>query len=304
MTQTPGETQALDSLHAAIIRRWPEHRRFLEKNLAACSPRARGHAIEAAGLIARIAQGDLDRLVDGYRWMCEMMQDEGLFFRRENRYRRTSFEEAFREVYSRPEIMGPYMDGLLVSQAVWSNHIRALDFFIDVFLAGRRPGGSYLEIGPGHGLLLYFAARAGEAVHGWDVSEDSVRHSGECVARLGVADAVRLACRNIFDAAASETFDEIVLSEVLEHLEKPGEALATVRRLLARDGRLLINVPVNAPTIDHISLFRAPEDVVELVQASGLTVVDQLIAPAAGYTEERARRMGSAMSCCLVVKRA
>jgi 2-polyprenyl-3-methyl-5-hydroxy-6-metoxy-1,4-benzoquinol methylase len=304
MTVELADSGALEALHAAIVRQWPEHRKVIDRNLDACSERARRHAAETAELIARIAGRHMDRLVEGYRWMCGMMQEEELFFQRENRYRRTSFEEAYREVYARPEIMGPYMDGLLVSQAVWSSHIRALEFFIQTFLAGRRPGGRYLEIGPGHGLLLYFAARGGAPVEGWDVSDDSLRHSGECVARLDVANAVRLVRRNLFDDLPQEKFDDIVLSEVLEHLEFPAKALEILRELLSPSGRLFINAPVNSPTIDHISLFRTPEEIVSLAENSRLKVIDMLVAPAAGYTEERARRLNSAMSCSLIVQRA
>lgn len=293
--------QALEDVHQSVLRLWPEHQRTIDRNLQACSERARGYAVETAALIARIADGDLDRLAKGYRWMCGMILEEELFFRREGRYRCTSFAEAQRDVYAKPEIMSLYMDGLLLSQALWSNHIQSVDFFIADFLPRRKAGGAHLEIGPGHGLLAYFAARGGETVQGWDVSAESLEHTAACATQLGIANRVRLARHNIFDAPHG-TFDSIVLSEVLEHLEQPAEALARVRGLLAPAGLTFINVPVNAPTIDHISLFRTPEELAELVAQTGLEILASRVAPAAGYSEERARKLAGSMSCCIIAK--
>jgi 2-polyprenyl-3-methyl-5-hydroxy-6-metoxy-1,4-benzoquinol methylase len=292
----------LKGVQDAVLRLWPEHERAIGRNLESCSDRARRHAAETAELITHIAGGDLDRLALGYRWMCEMILEEELFFRRENRYRRTSFAEAERDVYARPEIMDLYMDGLLLSQAIWSNHIKSLDFFIEDFLPRRRPGGRHLEIGPGHGLLLCFAARGGVMVEGWDVSDRSLAHTRACAERLGIAEQLHLVRRNIFESP-DDAFDSLVLSEVLEHLETPDEALAIVRNLLRPGGIVFINVPVNAPTIDHISLFRTPEEIVQRVQQTGLAIVETLAAPAAGYSEERARKLHASMSCCVIAKR-
>ena len=194
------------------------------------------------------------------------------------------------------------MDGLLMSQAIWSNHIQSNDFFIEKFLPQRKKGGEHLEIGPGHGLLLYFAARGGEAVEGWDVSSESLEHTAKCASQLGIGERVRLTQRNIFESPTG-AYDSVVLSEVLEHVEKPREALAVLGGLLAPGGITYINVPVNAPTTDHITLFRAPEEVVDLVRQSGLEVVEALFAPAAGYSEERARKLSGTISTCVIARR-
>jgi 2-polyprenyl-3-methyl-5-hydroxy-6-metoxy-1,4-benzoquinol methylase len=295
-------TDYLKGVQDAVLRLWPQHERAIGRNLEACSERARRHAAKTAELITHIAAGDLNRLASGYRWMCDMILEEELFFRRESRYRRTSFAEADRDVYAQPAIMGPYMDGLLLSQAIWSNHIKSLDFFIENFLPRRSPGGGHLEIGPGHGLLLCFAAHNGEMVEGWDVSDGSLAHTRACAERLGIAAQLRLVRRNLFESPDG-AFDSLVLSEVLEHLEAPDEALVIARNLLKPGGIAFINVPVNAPTIDHISLFRTPEEIFERVGLAGLTIVETLTAPAAGYGEERARKVGASMSCCVIAKR-
>src|SRR3712207_7808068 len=52
-----------------------------------------------------------------------------------------------------------------------------------------------------------------------------------------------------------------VISEVLEHLEQPGQALAFLRDCMTADGRIFINVPLNSPSPDHIYLLSSPEDV-------------------------------------------
>ena len=46
-----------------------------------------------SGFILKLAEDDLDRLIDGYRWMCKMVLDEELEFRRTNQYRYSKFDE-------------------------------------------------------------------------------------------------------------------------------------------------------------------------------------------------------------------
>ena len=80
-----------------------------------------------------------------------------------------------------------------------------------------------------------------------------------------------------------------MISEVLEHMEDPKSALQGLRRCIAKDGRILVNVPINSPAPDHIYLLRSPDDAIELVKSGGFDIVDIQSVPITGYTLDQAR---------------
>jgi 2-polyprenyl-3-methyl-5-hydroxy-6-metoxy-1,4-benzoquinol methylase len=101
---------------------------------------------------------------------------------------------------------------------------------------GRKPPGSLLEVGCGPGLFLQMAQEAGWNVHGIDRS------------RWAVAEAVRLLGADIVDHGALEevklpfdTYDVIVLHDVLEHLTNPRQVFEHLHRLLAPLGLFFVD---------------------------------------------------------------
>jgi 2-polyprenyl-3-methyl-5-hydroxy-6-metoxy-1,4-benzoquinol methylase len=299
MNPAIASTQALRRLLDVQLSVWPEHEKFL-------ALRFRSADIEIADRIAEMVLRLVDDpavLAEDYRWLCGLLYDEELHLRRTGNYRLARFEDAAREVYSNHEFMRRYMNGLLISQVWWENHSRVIDYYSRVFLSQNEMGYSHLEIGPGHGLLLYFAAqdpRAG-TVTGWDLSDSSLLATRAALGRLATSKDVRLEKRNLFDApSAQERYDSIVLSEVCEHLENPEEALASIKQHLAPKGRLFVNVPVNSPAPDHIYLLRTPEEAVQMVENAGYEVVDQCFFPVSGRTEAQARKLQLTISCVIV----
>jgi 2-polyprenyl-3-methyl-5-hydroxy-6-metoxy-1,4-benzoquinol methylase len=298
--------RAWERLRERVAARWPEHKPFVDRCVAGCTSAARVTTARNAELIERLAGDDVDRMIDGYRWMCDMVLEEELEFRRLGHYRHSTFEAAAQAVYANTPVMEKYMSGLLLSQVLWPNHVSIFDFYARTYLAALRPGGRHLEIGPGHGLLLFHAAELASAdVVGWDVSPTSLRHTAACLSRLGAKGQVALEERDLFAPVASDDvgrFGSVVISEVLEHLEAPRAALETVRKVLAPGGRAFVNAPVNSPALDHIYLFGTPEELIEMVRGVGFEVESVHIAPAAGYPETRARKQRLAISVALVAR--
>jgi 2-polyprenyl-3-methyl-5-hydroxy-6-metoxy-1,4-benzoquinol methylase len=136
---------------------------------------------------------------------------------------------------------------------------------------------SYLEVGPGHGLMVYFASQSPLAsrIEAWDVSEVSLSHTRAALDLLGAGKPVSLVATDVMEARPSRIYDLVVISEVLEHLERPDLALRSLRKAVAPAGRLFVNVPLNSPSPDHIFLFSTPDEVRELVEGAGF-VVDEL----------------------------
>jgi len=287
----------------AVLQEWPDHKFAIDRNLKACSAEEMDYSNRIASMIRDITGDNMSNLVSGYKWMCKMIEAEELHFRRTGLYRNRSFSEVLESVYNVPEIMTLYMDGLLVSQVLWSNHIRVGNYFESQFVNTAKPGRRHLEIGTGHGLMLALACVVEGEFSGWDISADSIKITEACLKRIGITRDVSLVRQDLFKSSSYETFDDIVISEVLEHIDNPHEAMKVVRDLLVPGGRVFINVPVNAPTIDHIYLFHSPEHVIDLVQRVGLEVEKMLSAPAAGYKEATARKLKAAISCAIIARK-
>jgi 2-polyprenyl-3-methyl-5-hydroxy-6-metoxy-1,4-benzoquinol methylase len=284
---------------------FPEHISFLSKRFSALSGTEFNFAEQIAEKIIQIAGVNLDRICTDYRWLSDIILNEELHFRRTGRYRLSTFAEADAQVYSNGELMPRYMNGVLASQLWWRNHTEMLQYFRDDFVARNPSGFRHLEIGPGHGLFLYFAAASANCMsaEAWDVSDASLRSTRCALAAIDLAREVVLKKVNIFDAPR-EQFTSIAFSEVLEHLERPQDALAILHRLLSDDGRLFLNVPVNSPAPDHLYLFETPELILQMIVEAGFAVESSRFSPCTGATLERARKKKLTISVGVIVRKA
>ena len=229
----------------------------------------------AAEAVTKLTRGGELQVAADYRWTCDRLRDEELFFHREGRYRLSTFAEAMAEVYSDHAYMSRYVNGLLLTQVLWFNHVGTFEMFLHRVLGGATKPFDYLEVGPGHGLAVYFAAASplSRSLEAWDVSAVSLRETRAALDKMGVEKPVALTEVDILKAEKSERrYDLIVISEVLEHLERPDVALRFLRTALNDDGRIFINVPLNSPSPDPIYLVSPPDEVKALLADAGLRV--------------------------------
>jgi 2-polyprenyl-3-methyl-5-hydroxy-6-metoxy-1,4-benzoquinol methylase len=299
---------ALAELVAQQLASWPEHQRFLEKSFSERSPELMDTSELIAEQVLKIAKTEVDglaKICNDYRYMCtEILLPEEMYFRRNDAYRLTKFEDALREVYQNDALMGPYINGLLLSQIFWSNHAASFDSFLRQYLPRIPKGGHYLEIGPGHGMFLYLAAKARPdlaRIAAWDVSPTSIAKTRECLDAIGLKRPIELNLQDVFDIdpAIGPEFDGVVISEVLEHLERPTDALRGLMRIMKPGGTIWVNVPINCPAPDHLFMMRSLQDAVDMVEASGLEVIDTLALPMTGTTLARCERLKLTVSCVI-----
>lgn len=259
----------------SVLQVWPEHAGYLQKSLAARSDDMLRATEAAAEAVRRLMKGAELQVAADYRWTCDRLRDEELFFHREGRYRLSTFAEAMAEVYSDHAYMSRYVNGLLLTQVLWYNHVGTFEMFLHRVLGAATAPFDYLEVGPGHGLAVYFAAASplSRSLEAWDVSAVSLRETRAALDKLGVEKPVALTEVDILKADRSDkAYDLIVISEVLEHLERPDVALRFLRTALRDDGRIFINVPLNSPSPDHIYLFSTQAEVEALVADAGFKV--------------------------------
>ncbi len=283
----------------------PEQEKFFTRRFADAGETDLAFLDNLAGHIAKLTDGALKEHVDDYAWLCQEQIAEELHFRRNGRYRLNTFAEAYAEVYSNKPYMTRYMNGLLMTQLWWANHTAVMDFYRHSFLATNPEGYSHLEIGPGHGLFLYFAAadkRSGD-VRGWDISEASIALTKDALRKLGLESLPKLELVDLFKGPTG-SFDSMVFSEVLEHMEDPRGSLEVLRSLLAPQGRLFVNMPINSPAPDHLFNADTPEALEKFIVDAGFKVLDRGFFPATNQSLEAARKKKLTISCAYIVGRA
>ncbi len=282
---------------------WPEHTTFLEKSISERDEKILGHSEIIASQILRITGRDVERYCFGYRWMCDAVLEEEIYFRRNKCYQSTNFSQVQQVIYNNQDAMGKYMAGLLLSQVFWRNHVDISSYF-EFYLKKLKNNYKHLEIGPGHGLFLARATQRNECYESsaWDVSDTSLTFTRECLSKIGVPRDVRLEKRNVFDLIdSSGKYDSIVMAEVLEHLENPTLALEKIRSILAPGGLAFFNIPCNSPAPDHIYLYKNPSHFFEQLKGAGLNIVDQFVTPGTGFSLERALKANLPISCAAIV---
>ena len=301
--ETVSKFPSLRKMVDGQLKDWPDHGKYLAAALHGRDHVFLARCEEVSRLALILIEDDLQRFCGDYHWMCVNFNAEQKYFARHKEYRLKTFAEAHRHVYGDDVYMARYVRGILLSQIFWRNHAMAIDMFRTTFLAGNRSAGHYLEVGPGHGLFLYFAARDGgfASLTGWEVSRASVEATQRALAKFSIQQPIRLLQQDVLEAAVErESFNVAVISEVLEHLEKPELALHTLRESLRKHGRIFINIPINSPAPDHITLWRSPEEVRSFVQQNGFRIVEEKLFPVTGYTIEQAMARQLGISCVLI----
>jgi len=125
----------------------------------------------------------------------------------------------------------------------YSSHSVILDWL------GHGRGRRLLDVGAADGLLSRLLTERGWKVTGLEADEAAAAAGAAHCERMIVAD---------LDAGVPPLegeFDAIVCADVLEHLRDPAGALATLRRVLARGGQVVISMPNVAHLWMRLSLL-------------------------------------------------
>lgn len=288
----------------AVLDVWPEHAKYLERSFAGRMPEVMD-ITEVLAEAALILAGDrLAQIAAHYRWTCDRLREEEIFFHRNGRYRLSTFAEANAEVYDNAAYMEKYVDGLLLTQVLWANHAASCAFYFRETPRHLPPGARMLEVGPGHGLMVYLAMREFglEGATAWDLSAVSVEQTRHALALLGVTEAT-LGVRDIMEIVpGGKTYDLVVLSEILEHLEDPKAALRAIRPLVGRGGLVFVNVPVNSPSPDHLYLMESVDDARALLTDTGFDIVAEDAFATQNRPLEKALRQRISVSVCMLAR--
>lgn len=242
-------------------------------------------------------------VVDSYVFINEMVREETYYFIKNAKYRNSTFTEVNKIVYDNPAYMEKYMMGLSISDYIWINHIKMLRYFEknSSMFHGKR----YLEIGPGLGQYLI------KAIHNCkfdqycacDISKTSVEKCNKYLAYRHLADQCTVIEKDFFQYTTDERFDCVVMGEVLAHVEQPEMMMKKICNLLTEGGTAFITTVINAPAVDHISLFGSIEQVLDLAKAAGFTVVDYMYATEGDISLDKAVKRRQAINIAMILQK-
>ncbi len=266
---------------------------------------------EAADLVAYLSYArsqdiSVNYLAESYDLIVKDTLREQVYFRRHKRYRYSTFDEVASFVYFDDEYMRKYMHGLALTAYLWPNHRELHRYFAKTI--PKNSSGSYLEIGPGHGMYMMTAMRNSsyDEFNGIDLSPTSVAmtqallQSGE----FGSFDNFRISEQNFLDGDLTPgRFAAVVMGEVLEHVENPHAFLTRIREIAADDAHIFITTPINAPAIDHIYLFDSFDAIVSHVDSAGLSIQDKLLVPYPGMTVDESQEQKLPINVALVLSK-
>ena len=248
----------------------------------------------------------IDYAVDAYLKMCGNMLRCQVDFMRTGRYPVESSDQANQAVYSSESEMLSYMVGLGISQFLWSTHYETFSFFGTAIRERASEIGNYLEIGPGHGLLLERAlASCGNLKEAMavDISPTSLALTRSIIEySLPAKDNVRFVLGDILKTDLGNRFDFITMGEVLEHVNQPNALLVRLKQMLAPEGRGFISTCANCPAIDHVYQFDTVEQIRELIVSSGLTIERDLPLPVENMSVSEAEGRKITINYCALVR--
>jgi SAM-dependent methyltransferase len=186
-------------------------------------------------------------------------------------------EETLEMVYQNKDLFcGYYLEGLLLTQALWPNHFMLMRNFQDSFLPTLSPETKVLEVGTGMGLHLRYMLKRAPALNytGLDISPHAIDFAKRFVSDVQTRKSqLKFLQTSVTDPKGldfqSSAFGCVIMGEVLEHIEKPLETLRELIRITKGGGHLFLTTVVFAAAIDHIYLFHNAEEVLQLCRAAG-----------------------------------
>lgn len=101
-------------------------------------------------------------------------------------------------------------------------------------------GPNVLEVGCGTGNFTVLMAEQGHRVTGIDIDEDYVEMAGRRLFRFPDARVLRA---DVTSLELDETYDTVVMLDVLEHIRDDISLLVSLKRALCPGGRLILKVP-------------------------------------------------------------
>ena len=105
-----------------------------------------------------------------------------------------------------------------------------------------------LDIGSGVGTLDFYLALHGKTILGIETSHKAVKIANRSLKNFNLENKIKFIQEDFFKLNLNKTFDFVICSEVLEHLQDDQAAIKKIYGLIKKNGLVMITVPSeNAP---------------------------------------------------------
>ena len=212
--------------------------------------------------------------INGYAEFCTDALRSQIFFERKGHYKASSYDEVAAQYYHNKEFMyRSYLPGMFISHYIWPHHHRMLRYF-RATLGLQKDILTIAEVGTGCGMYSKEAlALFPEATAcGYDISEHSLTFTSQVVSVFGFGDRYRTEICDIVTNTPPVS-DLLICQEVLEHIQDPPSFLESLFKMTRRGGCAYITAAVNAGHVDHIYLYRSPEEVQMQIEDAGFEIL-------------------------------
>ena len=248
-----------------------------------------------------------DYAIDAYLKMCKDMIKSQIYFMKTDKYPMDSQEQAFEAIYNSKKEMQSYMVGLALSQYLWRTHHEMFNHLKDALQINKKNIYSYLEIGPGHGLFFKEAIKTigNDCKYtAIDISDISLDLTKSIISffKLNNNNIVYIN-KDMVKIKNTDSFDFIVMGEVLEHVEDPEILLKKLNTLLHKNGQAFISTCVDCPTIDHVFHFKSISEIQDMVIKSKFDIVSEKILPVENLPMDEIRKKKITINYSAIIKR-
>lgn len=219
-----------------------------------------------------------EAIIEGYAEFSTDAVRSQVYFERKGSYKNSDYAQVAREYYHNPDFMfRSYLPGMVISHFVWPHHFRMLSWFKRLLATSMGNIGSFCEVGTGCGLYSAEVLEQIPGAHGvgYDISESSLSFTKDVIDAFGHGARYDTRIRDIIEEGADATYDLALSQEVLEHLEDPAAYLQALHSMVRPCGYAYIAAAVNAAHVDHIYLYRSPDEVAEQINAAGFRILDR-----------------------------
>ena len=189
---------------------------------------------------------------------------------RTGKYHFSSYSEAKKNIYDNPEVMERrYLQGLLLSQALWINQHKILNFFISEFCINNFQGGRMVEVPVGTGIFIaeFMQRNLSWQAEGYDISSSAIAMAKRTVTFKVPQAPIQLEKKDVFDIQEKKPYHRIVCGLLLENMENPALLLRQLQKILSAEGMIFLTASVWASTIDHLYLFKSVKEIQTMIRA-------------------------------------
>ena len=198
-------------------------------------------------------------------------------------YSNADFNDVFESVYDNEEVMKAfYLEGLMLTHGFWKIHFLIHKYFLEQFIPQISTGSFGSEFGYGHGLYLTEILNACPDVSAksFDISKYSQEFAERLLSTTGLdPDRFDLQIADMRQRFPldDESIEWVVFAEILEHIPDPAHALSEIARCAKDTAPIFITTVVDSNALDHIYMFKNPNEVRNMIENAGITITSEMI---------------------------